>query len=263
MLKGIAASAGAAVAELFRLSAPDLSVDSTACYEPGGERERYQSAAESALAELDALYDMAMETDEATAQVFDIHRMMLDDPDFCDGIEDGIGAGHCAEFAVQQTADTLAGMFLAMEGDEYMQARAADVRDVAGRLIRILKGISEGGEHFEHPVIVAAEDLLPSQTVRLDKTKVLGFVTKYGSVTSHSVILAKTLGIPCIVGMGSDFDAIPEKCMIAIDGSTGEVLPDPDAAAIADFNARAASFRAQQAELAQYKDRQGRGEVRA
>ena len=198
MLKGIAASAGAAVAELFRLRAPDLSVDSTACYEPDGERERYQSAAESALAELDALYDMAMETDEATAQVFDIHRMMLDDPDFCDGIEDGIGAGHCAEFAVQQTADMLAGMFLAMEGDEYMQARAADVRDVAGRLIRILKGISEGGEHFEHPVIVAAEDLLPSQTVRLDKTKVLGFVTKYGSVTSHSVILAKTLGIPCI-----------------------------------------------------------------
>ena len=255
MLKGIAASAGAAVAELFRLSAPDLSVDSTACYEPDGERERYQSAAESALAELDALSDMAMETDEATAQVFDIHRMMLDDPDFCDGIEDGIGAGHCAEFAVQQTADMLAGMFLAMEGDEYMQARAADVRDVAGRLIRILKGISEGGEHFEHPVIVAAEDLLPSQTVRLDKTKVLGFVTKYGSVTSHSVILAKTLGIPCIVGMGSDFDAISEKCMIAIDGSTGEVLPDPDAAAIADFNARAASFRAQQAELAQYKDR--------
>ena len=306
MLKGIAASAGAAVAELFRLSAPDLSVDSTACYEPGSERERYESAAETALGELDALYDMAMETDEATAQVFDIHRMMLDDPDFCDGIEDGISAGHCAEFAVQQTADTLAGMFLAMEGDEYMQARAADVRDVAGRLIRVLKGISaghcaefavqqtadtlagmflamegdeymqaraadvrdvagrlirvlkgisEGGEHFEHPVIVAAEDLLPSQTVRLDKTKVLGFVTKYGSVTSHSVILAKTLGIPCIVGMGSDFDALPEKCTIAIDGSTGEVLPDPDAAAVADFNARAASFKAQQAELAQYKDR--------
>ena len=199
---------GRSITELFRLSAPDLSVDSTACYEPDGERERYQSAAESALAELDALYDMAMETDEATAQVFDIHRMMLDDPDFCDGIEDGIGAGHCAEFAVQQTADMLAGMFLAMEGGRiYAGARRRRARRCRGRLIRILKGHQRGREHFEHPVIVAAEDLLPSQTVRLDKTKVLGFVNEVRLrhlALRHS---GKTLGIPCIVGMGSDFDA--------------------------------------------------------
>ena len=256
MLKGIAASAGVAIAELFHLDQPDLTVAPETGRDPAAERARYDAAAAQALRELDALYDRACQTDEQTAQVFDIHRMMLDDPDFCEGVGDALDQGASAEWAVQQTADGLAAMFQAMEGDEYMQARAADVRDVASRLIRILKGVGEAAMVADRPVIVAAADLLPSQTVQMDKANVAGFVTKYGSITSHAVILARTLGIPCVVGMGEDFDRLPAAGTVAMDGSTGEVAPDPDGAVLADFQARRAAYLADQAALEEYRDRQ-------
>ena len=258
MLKGIAASAGAAVAELFRLSAPDLSVDSTACYEPDGERKRYQSAAESALAELDALYDMAMKTDEATAQVFDIHRMMLDDPDFCDGIEDGIGAGHCAEFAVQQTADTLAGMFLAMEGDEYMQARAADIGDISMRVLKNLKGIAENPlDTITEPCIVVANDLTPSDTAKMGGKPVVGFITKIGGRTSHSAIMARSMGIPAVVGAGEKLDPIEDGMELLIDGAAGELIAQPDEETLVQFAEKKAKDDERRAMLAAFRDRPG------
>ena len=256
MLKGIAASAGVAIAELFYLREPDLTVAPDMGRDPDVERARYDGAAAQALAQLDALYDQASRTDEQTAQVFDIHRMMLDDPDFCEGVSGALDQGASAEWAVQQTADGLAAMFEAMEGDEYMQARAADVRDVAGRLIRILKGVQDTVMEADHPVIVAAADLLPSQTVQLDKKMVAGFLTKYGSSTSHSVILARTLGIPCVVGMGEDFDRLPSAGMVAMDGSTGEVVPRPEGAVLADLERRRAAYLADQAALEEYRDRQ-------
>lgn len=256
MLKGIAASAGVAVAELFHLKEPDLSVTLVRGLDSAAEHARYDAAAAQALTELDALYDKACETDENVAQVFDIHRMMLDDPDFCEGIAGALDQGINAEYAVRQTADGLAAMFQAMEGDEYMQDRAADVRDVANRLIRILKGVWDADAKFDRPVVVAAEDLLPSQTIRLDKTMVAGFVTKYGSSTSHSVILARTLGIPCIVGMGEDFDRLPRTGLVAMDGGTGEVVPGPDKETLADFHARQAAWLADRAALEEYKDRE-------
>ncbi len=137
MLKGIGSSAGIAIAEIVRLEEPDLTVIPIEGLDPAAEKERYSAAAKQALAELDALYERARETDEDVAQVFDIHRMMLDDPDFCEGIDEALSGGVSAEYAVQQTAENLSQMFLAMEGDEYMQARAADVSDVYHRLIRI------------------------------------------------------------------------------------------------------------------------------
>lgn len=255
-LQGIAASPGVAVAELFRLEEPDLSVTLIQGMDPAVQKQRYDSAAAQALSELDALYARACQTDENVAQVFDIHRMMLDDPDFCDGIVEGLEMGVNAEYAVRQTADTLAAMFRAMEGDEYMQARAADVEDVASRLIRILKGIRDVDAKFERPVIVAAEDLLPSQTVRLDKDMVAGFITKFGSSTSHSVILARTLGIPCVVGMGSDFDLLPREGLVAIDGGAGEVVIDPDEATLADFRGRRAAYQAEKEALEDFKYRE-------
>ena len=256
MLKGIAASTGVAIAELFYLREPDLTVAPDMECDPVAERARYNAAAAQALSQLDALYDQACQTDEQTAQVFDIHRMMLDDPDFYEGVSGALDQGASAEWAVQQTADGLAAMFEAMEGDEYMQARAADVRDVAGRLIRILKGVQETTMEVDHPVIVAAADLLPSQTVQLDKAKVAGFLTKYGSSTSHSVILARTLGIPCVVGMGEDFDRLPPSGTAAMDGSTGEVVSHPDGAVLADFQARREAYLADQAALKEYRDRE-------
>ena len=256
MLKGIAASTGVAIAELFYLREPDLTVAPDMECDPVAERARYNAAAAQALSQLDALYDQACQTDEQTAQVFDIHRMMLDDPDFYEGVSGALDQGASAEWAVQQTADGLAAMFEAMEGDEYMQARAADVRDVAGRLIRILKGVQETTMEVDHPVIMAAADLLPSQTVQLDKAKVAGFLTKYGSSTSHSVILARTLGIPCVVGMGEDFDRLPPSGTAAMDGSTGEVVPHPAGAVLADFQARREAYLADQAALKEYRDRE-------
>lgn len=124
MLKGIAASTGVAIAELFYLREPDLTVAPDMECDPVAERARYNAAAAQALSQLDALYDQACQTDEQTAQVFDIHRMMLDDPDFYEGVSGALDQGASAEWAVQQTADGLAAMFEAMEGDEYMQARA-------------------------------------------------------------------------------------------------------------------------------------------
>ncbi|MCD7844326.1 MAG: phosphoenolpyruvate--protein phosphotransferase [Oscillospiraceae bacterium] len=256
MLKGIGASAGVAVAELVWLEKPDLSVTRREGLDPAAEKARYDSAAAQALSELDALYERACETDEATAQVFDIHRMMLDDPDFCEGVAEALEQGVNAEWAIWQTAEGLADMFRAMEGDDYMQARAADVQDVSQRLIRILKGIRDGDTRFDRPVIVAAADLLPSQTVRLDKEKVVGFVTKYGSATSHSAILARTLGIPCIVGMGEDFDQLGEGGTAAIDGTTGQVVLNPNEEELAEFQARQRAYRADQSALEGYKERE-------
>ena len=254
MLKGIAASAGAAVAPLFYLEEPDLSVTQETGLDPAVQHQRYDQAAAQAIRELDGLYEKARATDENVAQVFDIHRMMLEDPDLIDGIDELLDQGFNAEYAVRETADSLGAMFKAMD-DEYMQARSADVMDVGNRLIRVLKGIPDTAQFPDEPVIVAAVDLLPSQTVRLDKDHVAGFVTKLGSSTSHSVILARTLGIPCIVGMGDDYDALPRSGLVAIDGATGEVAPHPDEATQKEFCRRRDLFLSDQAALEAYKDR--------
>ncbi|MGE4277353.1 MAG: phosphoenolpyruvate-utilizing N-terminal domain-containing protein, partial [Lawsonibacter sp.] len=222
ILKGVGASPGAAVANIYRINQLDLTVDQHDGCEPEVEEQRYKKALVQALCELDALYEKTAVEDTAAAQVFEIHKLMLDDPDLSDGVGTAIRAGHNAEYAVQSTADALAGFLESLE-NEVMRGRAADVRDVSGRLIRILKGVEESGGMPEGTFVVLAEDLLPSQTVRLDRQKVVGFVTKRGSVTSHSVILAKTMGIPCIVGLGDDYDRLPERGEIAIDGVTGEV----------------------------------------
>ncbi|MCD7756003.1 MAG: phosphoenolpyruvate--protein phosphotransferase [Firmicutes bacterium] len=255
ILNGIGASPGIAEAELTWLAQPDLSVTRVNGLDPAVEKERYSRAAAQAASELDTLYTRACETDAATAQVFEFHRMMLEDPDFCDGIVEALEQGSKAEWAVSHTAEGLSKIFSAMDGDEYMQARAADVQDVSRRLIRILKGIHDESTKFDHPVILAADDLLPSQTVRLDKKNVLGFVTKYGSSTSHSAILARTLGIPCIVSMEADFEQLIPGSTVAIDGSTGQVVVNPSKEVLAEFKARQTAHQADRLAMGLYKDR--------
>ncbi len=234
---GIAASQGAAVASIYRLIAPDLSVHRAEGLSPEEERERFSNAVEQAKRELVTLYEAASKTDKSAAAVFEVHQMMLDDPDFFDAVMDGLSSGANAEWAVRETADSLKAMFDAMD-DEYLRARGADILDISNRVIRILKGIPEKTDHFNEKVIVVAEDLLPSQTVKLDKKNVAGFVTKHGSVTSHSVILARTMGIPCVVGMNEQFDKLPLSGVLAIDGTKGEVIPDPDEATLAVYKTR-------------------------
>jgi len=252
-LKGVGASPGVAIAHSYLIRQPDLSVKRQEGMDPAAETGRYEKAKEQALSELDALFEKTAAADPSAAQVFDIHKMMLDDPDFCDGVDSALASGLNAEYAVKSSADALIAFLETLE-NEVMRGRAADVRDVSERMIRILKGLSYDDAMPDGETIVLAEDLLPSQTVRLDREKVAGFVTKRGSVTSHSVILAKTMGIPCVVGLGDDFDRLPPSGEIAIDGGTGEVAVNPEGAERESFLLRVEKFKQLKADLAKYRD---------
>ena len=194
------------------------------------EKQRFEDARSTAMEQLAALYEKAVaEVGEEGAALFEAHQMMLEDLDYVDGINDMIeGEGVNAEYAVSQVAEQFAAMLAAMD-DAYMQARAADVKDISSRVIGILQGVVAGGIDSDVPVILASDDLAPSETVQLDKSKILGFVTSGGSGNSHTAILARTMGIPAIIGVGDALkDSLEGKSAI-IDGETGEVVVEPDA----------------------------------
>ena len=160
--------------------------------------------------------------------IFEIHQMMLEDLDYIESIENIIRSQEVnAEFAVATTADNFAQMFAAMD-DAYMQGRAADVKDVSERVLDILCGVSEGIKQTDEPSIIAADDLAPSETVQLDKSKVLAFATMYGSSNSHTAILARTMNIPAVIGLGESLSPQYDGKMAVIDGFTGTLYIDPD-----------------------------------
>ena len=183
---------------------------------------RYRQATEEAMAQLSALYDKAMqEVGEANAAIFEIHQMMLEDGDYQESIENIIHTQTVnAEYAVAQTADNFAQMFAAME-DDYMRGRAADVRDISERLLSILQGEAADKVSVSEPVIIVADDLAPSETVQLDKDMVLSFVTVHGSQNSHTAILARTIGIPALVGTGLSLDGKQGIMDGVLDGRQG------------------------------------------
>ena len=202
----------------------------TAVADAAAEKQRFENARSTAMEQLAALYEKAVaEVGEEGAALFEAHQMMLEDLDYIDGINDMIeGEGVNAEYAVSQVAEQFAAMLAAMD-DAYMQARAADVKDISNRVIGILQGVLAGGIDSDVPVILASDDLAPSETVQLDKSKILGFVTSGGSGNSHTAILARTMGIPAIIGVGDALkDSLEGKSAI-IDGETGEVVVEPDA----------------------------------
>ncbi len=167
------------------------------------EVARFEDAQETAIAQLGELYDKAMEdVGEANAAIFEVHQMMLMDLDYVDSIKNIITTQEVnAEYAVATTGDNFSQMFASMD-DAYMQGRAADVKDVSDRLLGILSDAGESGVVADEPVIVAADDLVPSETVQLDKSKVLAFATMYGSANSHTAILARTMNIRPVIGLG-------------------------------------------------------------
>ena len=202
----------------------------TAVADAAAEKQRFENARSTAMEQLAALYEKAVaEVGEEGAALFEAHQMMLEDLDYIDGINDMIeGEGVNAEYAVSQVAEQFAAMLAAMD-DAYMQARAADVKDISNRVIGILQGVVAGGIDSDVPVILASDDLAPSETVQLDKSKILGFVTSGGSGNSHTAILARTMGIPAIIGVGDALkDSLEGKSAI-IDGETGEAVVEPDA----------------------------------
>ena len=193
------------------------------------ELARFEEARQTALTQLAALYDKACkEVGEANAAIFEVHQMMLEDDDFTDSVNNIITTQQVnAEYAVGVTADNFASMFSAMD-DEYMRGRAADVKDISERLISILKGGRQGQVNVDEPVIILADDLAPSETVQMDKDKILSFVTVHGSVNSHTAILARTMGIPALVDTGLTLTENLDGTEAIVDGFDGAIYIEPD-----------------------------------
>lgn len=194
------------------------------------ELERLSSAKKQAVSQLSEIYEKAVkEVGEANAQIFEIHIMMVEDEDYNDAVAEMITSqGVNAEYAVAVTADNFAQMFAAMD-DTYMQARAADVRDISNRIIGCLSDRESTAQLPEDKVIICADDLAPSETVALDKDKVLAFVTAYGSSNSHTAILARNMNIPAVIGLGEEFlSRINDGDDAIVDGFTGEFILHPD-----------------------------------
>jgi len=193
------------------------------------EKKRYYAAVDKAVMQLQELYDKAVkEVGEANAAIFEMHQIMLTDDDYKESVENIIDSQHVnAEYAVAQTGDNYAAMFAAME-DEYMRGRSADVKDISERLINILSGFNASSMVSDEPVIIVAEDLAPSETVQLDKDKILSFVSVKGSVNSHTAILARTMGIPALIGTPVIPDNDIDGKMGIVDGNSGCLYVDPD-----------------------------------
>lgn len=193
------------------------------------EKKRYYAAVDKAARQLQELYDKAVkEVGEANAAIFEMHQIMLTDDDYKESVENIIESQHVnAEYAVAQTGDNYADMFAAME-DEYMRGRSADVKDISERLINILSGFNASSMVSDEPVIIVAEDLAPSETVQLDKDKILSFVSVKGSVNSHTAILARTMGIPALIGTPVIPDNDIDGKMGIVDGNSGCLYVDPD-----------------------------------
>ena len=221
------------------------------------EWKRFEAAKGQAVDQLKELYEKALEdVGEANAMIFEIHQMMLEDLDYLESIENIIRSQEVnAEYAVATTADNFAQMFASMD-DAYMQGRAADVKDVSERVLDILCGVSAGVKEMTEPCIIAADDLAPSETVQLDKSKVLGFATMYGSANSHTAILARTMNIPAVIGLGETLSSQYDGKMAVIDGFTGILYVDPDEETLARMKEKRAKDLEQKELLNQLKGKE-------
>lgn len=202
-----------------------------------GEIRRFEEARKEGKKQLAGLYEKALkEVGEVNAAIFEVHQMMLDDLDYVESIQNMIKSQEVnAEFAVANTGDNFSEMFASMD-DDYMKERAADVKDISNRLIMILQGNGAGGIRSDEPVILLADDLAPSETVQLDKSKVLSFVTRHGSTNSHTAILARTMNIPALIGV--DYPGDADGKMGIVDGYEGKIIIDPEVSVLEDYKAK-------------------------
>lgn len=228
-LKGIPASDGISIGPSFRYIPVDLAIPEFSPGTADEEMARFNVARDHAISELQELREIVFErAGEEEAAIFEAHQVMLQDPALESRFREFVESGQTAEGALDKAVKELAGMLSGM-GDELFAARALDVKDVGRRLLRILLGLPDTAlDAVTEPVIIMAEDLTPSDTARLDPQLTLGFVTERGGLTSHSVILARTLGLPAIVGMGDGFlENIPNGTLVILDGDTGELIVSP------------------------------------
>lgn len=230
---------GIAIGRLSIYNKKDNQVKRQKITDAEAEIARFEDAREKAKEQLAGFYEKAVkEVGEVNAAIFEVHQMMLDDLDYIESITNMIRSQEVnAEFAVASTGDNFSQMFAAMD-DDYMRERAADVKDISNRVITILQGEEEGAMTGDEPFILLADDLAPSETVQLDKSKVLSFVTRHGSTNSHTAILARTMNIPALIGV--DFDDAVDGKMGIVDGYTGTFYVDPDEETMAQYEAKKA-----------------------
>lgn len=230
---------GIAIGRLSIYNKKDNQVKRQKITDAEAEIARFEDAREKAKEQLAGFYEKAVkEVGEVNAAIFEVHQMMLDDLDYIESITNMIRSQEVnAEFAVASTGDNFSQMFAAMD-DDYMRERAADVKDISNRVITILQGEEEGAMTGDEPFILLADDLAPSETVQLDKSKVLSFVTRHGSTNSHTAILARTMNIPALIGV--DFDDAVDGKMGIVDGYTGTFYVDPDEETMAQYKAKKA-----------------------
>ena len=234
-IKGKGVSSGIAIGKIRFIGGEELKVRRIHCENSEAELERFHAAEKISMNQLQNLYDKAVkEVGEANAQIFAIHQMMLEDDDYTSSISNIITSQKVnAEYAVAVTSDNFSEMFSSMD-DEYMQARSADVKDISDRLIKNLSGTGSEVSGSDEKVIIFADDLSPSETVQMDKNSVLAFVTAKGSSNSHTAILARTMSLPAIVGIGNQLDQSFNGKTAVVNAVTGEIFIDPDDKTIAE-----------------------------
>ena len=241
---------GIAIGKIYLYEKQEYVLEQKQVADAEAEVARFEAAKETAIGQLDDLYEKALaEAGEEQAMIFDVHKMMLDDGDYLDAITGLIRREKVnAEYAVHTTGEQFAAVFASMD-DDYMKARSADVKDISGRVIRILAGIGDGSIASEEPVILLADDLTPSETVSLDKSKILAFVTRNGSANSHTAILARSMNIPALVQ--TDVELLKEYHGMdaVVDGLDGKLYLDPEEAVLAELVQKKEACGRERAEL--------------
>ena len=253
-LQGKGTGGGVAVGSVYLLRKGDGQIPMHRTEDPAGELRQLEAALQTARGQLGRLYESARErAGEESAQVFQIHQMMLEDEDYLEAIRDAVTQEGCnVQWAVSKASQMFSQMFSSME-DAYMRERAADVEDISRRLLRILSGSGDAGIRFDAPVILAAEDLSPSETVQLDQEKILAFLTEKGSDNSHTAILARTMGIPAVVGVSGLLKAVEQGMEAGVDGDSGAVWLSPDSVVLETLGEKAALQKEQKRRLARLR----------
>ena len=227
-LSGKSVYKGIVLGPVTVLGKEDAQIKRTKITDADAEIARVGKAGEQAQAQLQKLYDKALkEVGESSAAIFEVHQMMLEDDDYLEAIHNMIRTEMVnAEYAVAVTGDNFSEMFAGMDND-YMKARAADIKDISNRLVRNLTGREDINDGNMEPSIIVADDLSPSETVQMDKEKILAFVTVHGSTNSHTAILARMMNIPALIGVPIDLNEIHTGMKAVVDGQKGEVIFDP------------------------------------
>lgn len=254
ILQGKGVFGGIAIGEIAFYKRAEGQVQRKRVKDLNAEIQRFDTAKEKGIDQLGELYEKAVqEVGEGNAMIFQVHQMMLDDLDYVEAITNMITTQQVnAEYAVAVTGDNFSQMFASMD-DEYMRARAADVKDISERVVSILSGNENSGLVTDKPVILAADDLAPSETVQLEKDKVLSFITQGGSANSHTAILARTMNIPAVIGAGKGLTAENEGKMAIVDGAEGIIYIDPDEATLMKYQEKQKEYQDRQALLQQLK----------